>query len=137
VIFVDTGALLARYLERDQHHEDALSGFALLERERRPACTSIHVLDETITLLTRWAGATFAADRARAILASRSLRILRPSPDQEVAALSWLERFADQRVSFTDALSFVLMHDAGIQEAFAFDRHFPLAGFALWPAEDA
>ena len=133
MIFIDTGAFLARYLERDGHHEDALVGFALLERDRRPAMTSIHVLDETITLLSRWAGASFAADRARAIFASRTLRILRPTEDQEVEALAELERFADQRLSYTDALSFVLMRDADASQAFAFDRHFSLAGFSLWP----
>lgn len=133
MIFVDTGAFLARYLERDGHHEDALVGFALLERDRRPAATSIHVLDETITLLARWAGAGFAAERARAIFASRTLRILRPTEDQEVEALAELERFADQPVSYTDALSFVLMRDGEMKEAFAFDRHFRLAGYSLWP----
>ena len=137
MIFVDTAAFLARYLERDQHHEDALVGFALLERDGQPALTSIHILDETITLLARWAGAPFAAARARAIFASRSLRILRPTQDQEVDALTWLERFADQRISYTDALSFVLMRDAGIQHVFSFDRHFALAGFALWPPDVA
>ena len=134
MIFVDTGAFLARYLQRDEHHEDAIEGFALLERDRRPAVTSIHVLDETITLLGRWAGAAFASERARAIYASRVLRILRPTEDQELDALGEFERFADQTISYTDALSFVLMREADIQEAFAFDRHFPPAGFTLWPA---
>ena len=31
------------------------------------------------------------------------------------------------------AISFVLMRKQKIREAFAFDRHFLLAGFALWP----
>jgi predicted nucleic acid-binding protein len=131
LIFVDTGAFLARYLKRDEHHETALRGFRDLEG--RPAATSTHVLDETFTLLGRWAGNRFAAERARAILASPSLRILRPTAGDEVAALDDFERHADQRVSYTDALSFVLMRARGIHEAFAFDRHFALAGFTLWP----
>lgn len=135
MIFVDTSAFVARYLERDRHHEDALVGFALIERDRRPFCTSSHVLDETFSLLGRWAGAAFAADRARAIFASRALRILRPTQDQEVSALTWLERFADQHISYTDALSFALMHEADVRDAFAFDPHFPLAGFTLWPPD--
>ena len=104
-----------------------------MERGRLSAATSIHVLDETITLLGRWAGHAFAAQRARAVFASRSLRILRPSEDDEIQALADFERFADQQVSYTDALSFVLMRRLGLREAFAFDRHFLLAGFTLWP----
>lgn len=133
MIFIDTGAFLARYLERDEHHETALGGFSQLERGRLPAATSVHVLDETITLLGRWAGHAFAAERARFIFASRALQILRPTPGQEIEALAEFERFADQHLSFTDALSFVLMQERSIREAFAFDRHFLLAGFTLWP----
>ncbi len=133
MIFVDTGAFLARYLEKDGHHRDAVSGFQRIEEAGLPVATSSHVLDEVITLLGRWAGHRFAAERARTIFASRALRILRPDEGDEVAALTEFERFADQRVSYTDALSFVLMRKEKIREAFSFDRHFPLAGFALWP----
>ena len=134
MIFVDTGPFLGRYLKRDQHHARAVRGFDLLEG--RPAVTSSHVLDETFTLLGRWAGNGFAAERARAILASRTIRILRPSASDEVAALEEFERYADRKLSYTDALSFVLMRERGIREAFTFDRHFPMAGFALWPEDE-
>ena len=133
MIFIDTSAFLARYLSRDEHHPQAQQAFDRLARERRPVATTSHVLDETITLLGRWAGHTFAAERARSILASRILRILRPTKDDEIAALGEFERFADQHISYTDALSFVLMRQNGIREAFAYDRHFSLAGFPLWP----
>jgi len=134
MIFVDTGAFLARYLEKDAHHRTAREGFRRIEKDGLPVVTSNHVLDETITLLGRWAGHRFAADRARAIHASRAFRILRPDEGDEVGALRQFERFADQKVSYTDALSFVLMRKEKIREAFSFDRHFVLAGFALWPA---
>jgi len=132
-VFIDTGAFLSRYLEKDEHHGAAVAGFRQLERAGRPVATSIHVLDETITLLGRWAGHRFAAERARTIHASR-VRILRPDADDEIAALAEFERFADQSVSYTDALSFVLMKQEKIREAFSFDRHFALAGYSLWPA---
>jgi predicted nucleic acid-binding protein len=38
----------------------------------------------------------------------------------------------DQKVSFTDCVSFTLMREAGIQTAFAFDSHFERAGFKKW-----
>ena len=133
MIFIDTGAFLGRYLKRDEHHEKALKGFVRLAEKGPPAVTSCHVLDETVTLLGRWAGHRFAAERARAMHASRALRVVRPTEEDEVEALAEFERFADQKISFTDALSFVLMRRLGIRQAFAFDRHFPMAGFALWP----
>jgi hypothetical protein len=135
MIFLDTGAFLARYLERDERHEAALRGFDELAAARIPAVTSCHVLDETISLLGRWAGHVFAAERGRSILASASLETLRPGPDQELAALRHFEKFADQAVSFTDCLSFVLMEERGIRDVFGFDRDFRLVGFRLWPED--
>jgi predicted nucleic acid-binding protein len=48
-------------------------------------------------------------------------------------ALRWLEKFADQKLSFTDCLSFSLMRREGIPAVFGFDHHFALAGYDLWP----
>jgi predicted nucleic acid-binding protein len=49
--------------------------------------TSNFVLDETFTLLARRASYAFAAQRARNILTSTTLTILRPDPVDELDAL--------------------------------------------------
>ena len=106
--FIDTGAFLARYLQRDQFHDRALKAWQELENAVSEDCfTSNFVLDETFTLLGRHADYRFAADRARHILASQTLRILRPDSDDEFLAIELFEKYADQRVSFTDCVSFV------------------------------
>ena len=129
MIFVDTGAFLGRYLPDDQHHAAALTGWEYLAERRLPCCTSNLVLSGTITLLARRTSYEFAAEKARLIQTSTVLRILRPAAWDEIAAIAWLEKFADQRVSFTDAVSFALMKRHRIARAFTFDRHFELAGF--------
>ncbi len=134
MIFVDTGAFLARYLTRDQHHGTALRGWRELPALSWRVHTSNFVLDETFTLLGRWASPGFAADRAEAILTSETLVILRPEADDELEALELFRKLGDQRVSFTDCVSFSLMRRYGIVRAFGFDRHFVHAGFQLWPA---
>lgn len=133
MIFVDTGAFLARYLKRDQHHGAALQGWRELPKLSWQVYTSSFVLDETFTLLGRWASPGFAADRAEAILASESLLILRPEADDELEALELFRKLGDQKVSFTDCVSLALMRRYGIAKAFGFDRHFVHAGFELWP----
>ena len=97
--------------------------------------TSNFVLDGTFTPLARRASYAFAAQRARAILTSKIMAILRPDPDDELAALAVFEKFADQEVSFTHCISFVLMQRLRITRAFSFDRHFAHAGSTLWPEE--
>lgn len=132
MIFVDTGAFLARHLSRDQHHVEAVAGWQALAQAETDCCTSHFVLDELFTLLGRRAGYAFAVERARAIYASSVLTILRPDRDCEIAAIDWMARYADQSVSFTDCISFQLMRLNRIDTAFTFDRHFELAGFRCW-----
>ena len=137
MIFVDTGAFLARYLTRDQHHAAARAAWDELAAGSSRMHSSNFVLDETFTLLGRWAGHDFAADRAEALLTSTTLLILRPDGDDELDALDLFRKLGDQRVSFTDCISFVLMRRHAIGRAFGFDRHFAHAGFELWPPPQA
>lgn len=133
MIFIDTGAFLARYVAEDRLHQQAVAGWERLAQERAAAFTSSLVLSETFTLLARRAGHAFAAQRARHILDSGSLTVLRPTERQDREALVLFETFADQNVSFADCSSFALMRHHRIKHAFAFDRHFAMAGFDLWP----
>jgi predicted nucleic acid-binding protein len=133
VIFIDTGAFLARYIQRDQHHDAATEHWMTLRKHRRQCFTSNFVIDETITLLARRSTYQFAAERVRNLYASASLSILRPDENDEFAALELLQKYADQSVSFTDCVSFVLMEKQNIKCVFSFDRHFTIAGFDIEP----
>lgn len=133
MIFVDTGAFIARHIARDQYHASATKFWAELAAARRPCCTSNLVLAEAFTLLGRVAGNAFAAERARNVYASRIIHILRPDEPIEVEALVSFAKLADQGVSFTDCTSFALMKKNRIRQVFGFDRHFAQAGFTLVP----
>ena len=131
--FIDTSAFLARYLRTDQYHRAALATWHELEHSGKSLVTSNFVLDETFTLLGRYANHPFAAERAKFIYASKALAIFRPGLDDELAALELFARHAERRLSFTDAVSFVLMRKHGIAQVFTFDRHFAYAGFEIVP----
>ena len=133
MIFLDTGCFLGLYLKRDQYHQLAVAGWRELKASNMRCFTSSFVLDETLTFLARRSSYAFAAERARDLLASKVLEILRPDQEHELEALADFEKFADQRVSFTDCVSFALMRSRRIRRVFSFDRHFALAGFELWP----
>lgn len=127
MVFADTGAFLARYLGRDEHHQAAIAAWK--ELERTPLFTSSHVLDEVLTLMGRRAGHGFAADRVESIYASQAIQILYSTRADDLEAIRWFRKFSDQKVSFTDCISFALMKRWGISAAFTFDEHFALAGF--------
>ena len=133
MIFIDTGAFLARYLRNDQHHRSAVAVWEKLGSNHENCITSNFVLDETFTLLGRRAGYGFAVQRAKNIYASRTLTIYRPDRRDEINALQFFGKYADQHVSFTDCISFVLMKREKINRVFSFDRHFLFAGFHVVP----
>lgn len=133
MIFVDTGAFLAKYLRKDQHHLESLPIWERLEREKAWVCTSNFVIDELATLLARRANYSFAAETIRSIYESDIFEILRPEREEERNAVMFFAKYADQEVSFTDCISFALMRAHRIKRAFAFDRHFDLPGFTRIP----
>ena len=132
MIFVDTGALIARYLPHDQHHEKAVSGWKRIQAERLSFLTSNLVLCEALTLLGRFAGYQFAAQTGRLLYTSSAGGIVRPEADDEREALELLGKFADQQIGFCDCVSFILMRKHRVKDVFGFDRHFERAGFRLW-----
>jgi predicted nucleic acid-binding protein len=133
LIYVDTGPFLARFVEQDQHHAAALRAWTEIERHSQRCITSNFVVNETMTLLARRASYDFAAERGRRLYGSKVFEILRPDRDDEIAALETFTKLADQRVSFTDCVSFALMKRHRLRRAFTFDRHFAAAGFQVWP----
>lgn len=133
MIFVDTGAFLAKYLRKDQHHLESLPIWERLEREKAWVCTSNFVIDELATLLARRANYSFAAETIRSIYESDIFEILRPEREEERNAVMLFAKYADQEVSFTDCISFALMRAYRIKRVFAFDRHFDLPGFTRIP----
>lgn len=44
---------------------------------------------------------------------------------------SWITRFSDQSISLTDAVTFEVMRKERLTVAFAFDKHFVVAGYRL------
>jgi len=133
VIYVDTGPLIANSLRRDQFHESARDAWERLARSAERLLTSNLVLAETINYVASRAGPRFAAERGQRLLESTALTILRPDAQDDAQAILLLAKFADQRVSFTDCVSFALMKRHRLRRAFTFDQHFAAAGFQIWP----
>lgn len=130
-VFVDTAGFLARWLPRDANHRKAVAAWSRIAGRR--LFTSNHVVDETLTLLARRASYAFAREKAESIFASVALEILYSTREDELEALTLFGKYADQEVSFTDCVSFVLMKRHHVSTAFTFDRHFALAGWRQIP----
>jgi len=133
VIFIDTGAFLARHLKGDQHHAEATRVWQDLARSGEACLTTSFVVDEALTLLGRRAGNRMAAGVGRRLYESRVLEIHDPTREEQLAALATFEKYADQRVTFTDCLSFGLMKARRLDRVFGFDDDFRVVGYLLVP----
>lgn len=131
-VFVDTGAFLAKEIQRDQHHVEAIEAWRRLSETPDVLYTSEHCIDETATLLARRTNYAFAASWGADLLGS-GITVLRAEPPDWENGFRMMRKFADQGVSFTDCLSFSLMKRQRITWVFGFDHHFSAAGFRLWP----
>lgn len=129
---IDTGALLAIANPRDQYHVVAVDTARQFVRHGGRWVGTVLVLAELHGHLLRWRGSAVARQVVEAVRRDPAYDWREVNLALLDAAMSeWLERFADQRFSLTDAVTFALMRRERLKTAFAFDRDFRTAGFTL------
>ena len=128
-VFVDSGGFLALWDAGDEHHLPALALQNQLTRKRRRFLTTDYIVDETATLLLSRHSHRAAVDFLDSISRTDALRLEWVDQDRFEAAVAWFQRHADKMWSFTDCVSFVVMRELNVREAFTTDHHYTQAGF--------
>ena len=129
---VDTSALLALANARDQYHERAVQAARSHHAAGGRYIGTLAVLAEFHAHLMYLRGPHAAREAITKLLADPIHEWIAVTADVvHHAVTGWLVRYADQRISLTDAISFETMRRQRVAHAFAFDRHFELAGFKL------
>ncbi len=132
-LFVDTGAWFALADKSDQYHLQAVKVFPKLLSCCHHLTTTNLVIAETYILIRHAIGHQPAIRFLKNIAASPRIVKIYSDRALEEAAEDILEKYQDQAFSYTDAVSFALMKQYNIMEAFSFDQHFVIAGFKLTP----
>ena len=130
-VFVDTGAWLSLANRKDARHDAVLS--AIQEWSGR-LVTSNFILDELVTLAHARLGHDIAVGLGERLLNPDMVHLARLTSEDEAASLNLFRRRPDQRYSFTDCTSFVLMKRMGIGVALALDSDFLREGFEVIPS---
>lgn len=96
---------------------------------RRPLHTSNLVIAEVHRLILFRVGTRAARAVLDRMQQSPRLGMEFATIRHHASALEWLDKRPDQKVTYTDAVSFALMESLGCGEALSFDRDFEIAGF--------
>lgn len=135
-VFVDTSGWLAAINTRDSHYHSVVTAYDELVAKRTSFVTSNLVVAEMHILIVRDRGAAAGCALLDAIYTDPLYRVIAVDRDLESEATDrWLRRFADQKFSLADAVSFEIMRRERIGEALALDHHFEVAGYALLPGQ--
>ncbi|NOT08337.1 MAG: PIN domain-containing protein [Gemmatimonadales bacterium] len=129
---IDTGALLALVIAKDQYHRRAVETYAGFRARGGHFIGTPLVLSEFHNLVRARLPIASAGKLLGALLHDRiyGWQDL-PADALQRAQAEWIDRYPDQGFSLADAVSFELMRSHRISKAFSFDRHFVTAGFSL------
>lgn len=130
-MFVDSGAWIALALSRDPLHAQAREQWELLQGAGAKLHTSIPVVIETFTFLDRNAVRDVALAWKESVYKTAAIKILPCELRDLEQSWSYFRRADLHKLSSVDATSFAIMKRARIRVAYAFDRHFSVAGFRL------
>lgn len=131
MVFADSSGFIAAFDRRDENHAAAARAWRSIAKANEGLVTTSLVFAETVTFLRRRGGFAAARRAGEAILASRAITLVHPAAEQARSAWSEFLRNPHPRLSFCDAVSFVVMRERAIRRAFTFDRDFRDAGFEL------
>lgn len=125
-VFIDTSYLIALLASDDRDHARAK---ALVSQGPAAAVTSAYVLVELCDAFASARLREVAESAVRGILSNPAMAVVPASDDLMQRGLALFASRPDKEWGLTDCISFVIMNDRGISEAFTADRHFEQAGF--------
>ncbi len=130
-VFVDSSAWFPALLRKHPDHPKVSAALRAAVNDHKRIVTTNLIVAETYVLLLRRDRRETALVFVRTVGEAPNI-VVRSSQELETRALTdWLEPYHDHAFSFTDAVSFAVMADRGIEEAIALDKHFAVAGFRL------
>ena len=129
-VLVDSSGFYALWDAKDEHHGAAVRLQSDLIHKRRRLITTEYIVDETVTLLAMRHSHMAAVDFLDTIESTEAIRVEWIGADRFHAAAALFRGHADKEWSFTDCVSFALMRELRIRDAFTTDHHFRQAGFA-------
>ncbi len=130
-LFVDSSAWIAFFSARDQHHTQADRLLRTALKARRRLITTNLVLAEVHRLLLFRAGIKPAQAALDHLCQSEDAEIAFAGLEHHQRARKWISQPHDQLITYTDAVSFVVMESRKLRNVLTFDHHLAIAGVSI------
>jgi predicted nucleic acid-binding protein len=131
-VFVDSGAWIALLSRRDTLHAEAERTIRTAVQHGVELLTTNLVLAEVQRAVLFRMGPRAATAALERMVRLAGTRVEFETAEHHRAAVAWLQKLADQALTYTDAVSFAIMTAAHCTQVVGFDRHFAVAGFVPW-----
>ncbi len=126
-IFIDTSAFMALILKNESYHQKVTDRYEAYKKSRAQLITSDYILDELYTRCVYRAGsfgARLAINLIQEIVSHDELTVLEVDSHVFKKAQEIFLKFSDNKISFTDATSYILYKDFALDEIFTLDGDF-------------
>ena len=130
-VFADTSGWASFFLEDDPHHAKAYSLIEQWKQRNVQDVTTNYVLSELIVLLSGSRGQqrSVVLNFIETIRSDDRVEIVHVDELLDEKAWQLLADRSDKEWSLVDAVSFIVMEERNLSEAFTADHHFEQAGF--------
>ncbi len=130
-VFFDTGAFIALFISQEKYHKQISSKYRDYRKQRALFYTSYYILDELFTRLIYDFG-KFATEKVIDLLMKsiekEEVKVLDIDEAIFKKSLNSLLKFAEHKISLTDATTYTLFRDLQLDEVFTLDSDFKKIG---------
>lgn len=126
-IFIDTGVFIGLFIPKEISHQEVVAKYREYQEQRFPFFTSRYVLAELFTRLIYDFGKNATEKAVHEIsksIRSKALTVLDIEETVFEKSTDVLLKFAEHKISFTDATTYVLYKDFALDEIFTLDSDF-------------
>lgn len=128
-IFIDTSGFYALLVRGDDQYDHAQDIMRKAAKKKLRFVTTDYVLDKTATLLMARGCATVIPALFHSVSASKACRVIWMETERFEKTKNSFIKNMENRWSFTDCFSFIVMKELRLREALSKDAHFRSAGF--------
>lgn len=130
-VFLDTGVFIALFVSSERYHQQTTRKYHDYRKRRALFFTSPYILDELFTRLIYDFGKTQTQKVIKLLgktIQKEELLILEIDKNTFKKAQEVLIKFSEHKISFTDATTYILYKDFGMDEIFTLDSDFKKIG---------